>query len=80
MKMPRDLSGRALANALARLGYEITRQTGSHIRLITQEAGEHRVTIPDHAFLKIGTLGGIMREVAEHFDLTRDEVLTRLQL
>ena len=80
MKLPRDLSGRALANALGRLGYKITRQTGSHIRLTTQQTGEHHITIPDHAFLKIGVLGGILREVEAHLELARDEVLARLQL
>ena len=33
MKLPRDLSGDELAKALARLGYIVDRQTGSHIRL-----------------------------------------------
>lgn len=35
MKLPRDLTGLELAKALKALGYEITRQTGSHIRLTT---------------------------------------------
>ena len=30
MRLPRDLSGRDLASALSRLGYEVTRQAGSH--------------------------------------------------
>ncbi|HEX4600834.1 MAG TPA: type II toxin-antitoxin system HicA family toxin [Gemmatimonadales bacterium] len=48
MKLPRDLSGRDLARALKVLGYEITRETGSHLRLTTQERGEHHVvTLPD---------------------------------
>jgi len=37
MRLPRDLSGRELASALRRLGYEITRQTGSPLRLTTQQ-------------------------------------------
>ena len=35
MRVPRDISGDQLANALKPLGYQITRQTGSHIRLTT---------------------------------------------
>ena len=35
MKLPRDLSGEQLAHALARLGYQVTRQTGAHLRLTT---------------------------------------------
>jgi len=36
VKVPRDLSGVALAKALSKVGYQVTRQTGSHIRLTTQ--------------------------------------------
>jgi len=35
VKVPRDLSGAALAKALSKVGYQMTRQTGSHIRLTT---------------------------------------------
>jgi len=48
MKLPRNCSGLELANKLAELGYEISRQTGSHIRLTTQQNGEHHITIPEH--------------------------------
>jgi predicted RNA binding protein YcfA (HicA-like mRNA interferase family) len=78
VKLPRDLSGRELARALARLGYEIDRQPGSHIRLTTQRGGEHHVTVPAHAQLKVGTLNGVLRDVAEHAHLDRDELLDLL--
>jgi predicted RNA binding protein YcfA (HicA-like mRNA interferase family) len=74
MRLPRDLSGRDLAKALRRLGYQTSRQTGSHIRLTTQQHGEHHVTIPDHKPLRIGTLAGILGDVAQHHDLTRDRL------
>jgi predicted RNA binding protein YcfA (HicA-like mRNA interferase family) len=80
MKLPRDLSGEALAKALSKLGYVVDRQTGSHIRLTTQENGEHHITIPNHSPIKIGTLSAILRDVEDHFNLTRDECLTRLFL
>ncbi len=32
MRLPRDVSGQALAQALKVLGYAVTRQTGSHMR------------------------------------------------
>ena len=51
MRLPRDVSGRDLAKALGKLGYKTTRQTGSHIRLTTQQHGEHHITIPDHTSL-----------------------------
>ena len=78
MKLPRDLSGKDLAKALERLGYHVTRQTSSHMRLTTQEGGEHHVTIPDHRMLKVGTLSSILRAIGDHADLTRDELLERL--
>ena len=49
----------------------MTRETGSHLRLTTQQGGEHHVTIPDHASLRIGTLAGILADVAEHLKITR---------
>ncbi len=78
MKIPRDLSGSDLAKALRRLGYQITRQTGSHLRLTTQEAGQHHVTIPNHDSIKVGTLAGILGDVAAHFGASRDDLLQRL--
>jgi predicted RNA binding protein YcfA (HicA-like mRNA interferase family) len=44
MRLPRDISGLELAKKLAELGYEISRQNGSHIRLSTQQNGEHHIT------------------------------------
>jgi predicted RNA binding protein YcfA (HicA-like mRNA interferase family) len=78
MKLPRDLSGEALAKALEKLGYAVDRQTGSHIRLTTQENGEHHITIPNHSPIKIGTLSAILRDIENHFEFTRDELLNQL--
>jgi predicted RNA binding protein YcfA (HicA-like mRNA interferase family) len=78
MRLPRDLSGADLVKALRSLGYEQTRQTGSHIRLTTTRAGEHHVTVPRHDPLRVGTLNGILTDVAEHFGLTRDALVERL--
>ena len=78
MKLPRDLSGYELASALTQLGYAVNHQTGSHIRLTTQRGGEHHVTVPSHETLKVGTLSAILRGVAEHTNLSRDELLQKL--
>ena len=78
MRLPRDISGRNLAKRLEQLGYRVTHQTGSHIRLTTQENGEHHLTLPDHESLRVGTLSGILNEVAAHFKLTRTEIIQRL--
>ncbi len=71
MRLPRDLSGRDLVRALRGYGYAVTRETGSHMRLTTQQGGEHHVTIPDHASLRVGTLASILGEVAVHLDIDR---------
>jgi predicted RNA binding protein YcfA (HicA-like mRNA interferase family) len=75
MRLPRDLSGEQLAVALAQLGYELTRQTGSHMRLTTQQHGEHHVTIPRHATLRVGTSAALLAEVARHFGTTREAIV-----
>ena len=38
MKLPRDVSGDDLERALRTLSYQVTRQTGSHMRLTPVEA------------------------------------------
>ena len=78
MKLPRDISGPALAKALARLGYEVTHQSGSHLRLTSHKGGEHHLTIPRHRRLKVGTLAAILRDVADHARMSREELLERL--
>lgn len=78
MKLPRDLSGPDLIRLLAKLGYTVTRQAGSHVRLTTRDCGEHHVTIPNHDPLRIGTLASILAAVAAHHGIDRDELLKRL--
>ncbi|HEX6623515.1 MAG TPA: type II toxin-antitoxin system HicA family toxin [Pyrinomonadaceae bacterium] len=79
MKLPRDVSGDDLAKALKALGYHVTRQSGSHLRLTTTEGGDHHITIPRHDPVRIGTLAAILDDVAEHFEISRDELLTRIK-
>lgn len=56
MRLPRDVGGLELASRLRQFGYEITRQTGSHLRLTSTFKGTtHHITIPRHPSLKIGT-------------------------
>lgn len=78
MKLPRDLSGAQLAKALARIGYSVTRQTGSHLRLTSASPSEHHVTIPLHDPLRIGTLAAILADVAAHQEISRNELMERL--
>jgi predicted RNA binding protein YcfA (HicA-like mRNA interferase family) len=78
MRLPRDISGDRLAAALKKLGYSTTRQTGSHMRLISFEGGEHHITIPNHKELRLGTLNNILNDVAEHHKISRDELIELL--
>lgn len=80
MKIPRDCDGAALARALRRLGYEVRRQTGSHMQLTTQRGGEHHLTVPDHSPLKVGLLHGLLKDVAAHQHLTVEQLLQELGL
>jgi len=79
MKLPRDVSGRDLAAALCRhWGYEEVHQAGSHIILQTERPTPHRVAIPAHKALRIGTLNGILRDVADHKGVGRHAILDSL--
>jgi predicted RNA binding protein YcfA (HicA-like mRNA interferase family) len=78
LKLPRDENASELIKKLQKLGYQPDRQTGSHIRLITYENGRHSITIPNHKPLKIGTLNSILLEIAEHFKISKDQLISRL--
>lgn len=81
MRIPRQVSGTELARALRKLGYEQSRQSGSHLRLTTTQGGTHHVTVPNHSPLKVGTLlNGVLKPVAAHHRLTVEELLARLEL
>jgi len=78
VRLPRDLSGDELAACLGRLGYQASRQTGSHVRLTTVLNGEHHVTIPHHEALRVGTLASLLAELERHHHLDRQRLLALL--
>lgn len=79
MRIPHDIDGKSLTNLLTRFGYEVTRQTGSHIRLTSTFCGEeHHVTIPDHKPLRIGTLSAILNDVANYLNMSKDEIIREI--
>jgi predicted RNA binding protein YcfA (HicA-like mRNA interferase family) len=77
-RLPRDVSGPDLVKLLETFGYAVTRRKGSHLRLTTQQGGEHHITVPNHDSLRTGTLNGILKDVAEHAGIARDVVVERL--
>lgn len=66
--------GTELIKLLKPFGYEVARQTGSHIRIQTMQHGQHHETIPRHDPIKIGTLNNILKNIADHFDLTKEQL------
>ena len=79
MRLPRDLSGKELIRRLGKLGYEPTRQSGSHVRLTRMDAdGEQHITVPLHSPLRVGTLNGILSDVAEQTGMSKDDVIRRV--
>jgi predicted RNA binding protein YcfA (HicA-like mRNA interferase family) len=79
VKLPRELSGRELARVLcARWAYRQVNQVGSHIILQTETPRHHRLSVPDHKPLRIGTLNAILRQVAAAKGITREDILATL--
>lgn len=79
MKLPRDVDAGELIKKLTKLGYEQTRQAGSHIRLtIIKNNIQHHITIPNHSPIKIGTLNNILKEISHQLNMSKDELLTEL--
>jgi len=79
MKLPRDVGGEELTRLLGRYGYRVMRQTGSHMRLVSTFKGpEHRITIPKHKPLRVGTLSNILKEVATYLEMEREELIQKL--
>lgn len=78
-KIPRDISGSKLAQLLDKYGYKIKRETGSHIRLVSEIRGkEHKITIPDHTPIKIGTLNNILNDLANYLKIDKKDLIDEL--
>jgi predicted RNA binding protein YcfA (HicA-like mRNA interferase family) len=76
MKLPRDLSGEDLIKHLCKhWGYQRVHQVGSHVILQTQQPTPHRVAVPAHTALRIGTLNSILSAVAMHKSVTKEDIL-----
>jgi hypothetical protein len=48
------------------------------MRLTTREQGEHHITIPRSNPLRIGTLAGVLSDIAAHFEMSREELIQKL--
>ena len=79
MRLPRDMSGRELIRALQQAyGYRKLHQEGSHVILETDAPRRHRLSVPAHKVLRLGTLSAILRAVARAQGASKDEVARQL--
>jgi predicted RNA binding protein YcfA (HicA-like mRNA interferase family) len=69
-KLPR-VSGAAVVRALERLGFEKTRQSGSHVIM---RRGSKGCVVPMHGEIKTGTLAGVLRQA----DVSADAFIVAL--
>ena len=79
MKRPRDLSGAELIKVLCRhFGYRKVNQESSHVILQTDTPQHHRLAIPDHNPLRLGTLNAILNAVARAKGVEKGDILDKL--
>lgn len=78
MKIPRNIHAKTLIKALRKYGYEETRQVGSHIRLTTEKNGVHKITIPNHRPIKVGTLSAILTQIGNHHKMSKEDLIKDL--
>lgn len=60
-----QVSGKEVLKALEKIGFQVSRQKGSHIRLVRIQGKEKQlVTIPNHKVIRKGTLlNGILKPI-----------------
>jgi predicted RNA binding protein YcfA (HicA-like mRNA interferase family) len=74
------VSGRDVVKLLGRLGYEVVRQRGSHIRLrMMTEEGEHYITVPDHKEMAKGTLSDILSAASRTTGIAKKNLIEMLR-
>lgn len=79
MKLPRGVSGREVIAALERsFGYRVVHREGSHVVLETEPPNRHRLSVPDHKALRVGTVSAIVRAVARAQGMGKQQVVSKL--
>lgn len=71
MKLPRDVNGPEAARALRRAGFNVIRQTGSHL-IMRKES--RTVVVPQHKSIKPETLKALIEQAG----LTVEEFVANL--
>lgn len=70
-KLP-HVSGQQVLRALERLGFQMVRQSGSHVVMKRESKG---CVVPMHAEVKVGTLAGVLRQA----EVSPDEFIDALR-
>ena len=73
-KLP-ALTGDAVISTLEKVGFQVVRQKGSHVRM--EHEDKRVVTIPIHAGKTIGK--GFLRKILRDAELERDEFIALLE-
>lgn len=73
-KLP-AITGNEVINALEKVGFQVIRQKGSHVRM--QHEDGRVVTIPVHAGKSIGR--GLLRKIVRDAELSREEFMELLE-
>ena len=60
-----NLSGQDVIRALERLGFEVLRQSGSHVIM---RRGTSGCVVPNHKEVKAGTVSGVLRQAGVSSD------------
>ena len=80
MKLPRDVDGAVLVELLCRhFGYRKVHQVGSHIVIQCEQPRHHRIAIPNHAPLRLGTLNAILRAIENSAGIARRKIVDHLR-
>jgi len=75
LKLPRGPSGHELTKLLRRHGNEITRPSGTHLRLISSVQGDsHDITVSADKELRVGTLSSVLKDVSAYLRIARNEL------
>ena len=53
------LSGKDIIRALEKLGFQLVRQSGSHVLM---KKGSKGCVVPNHKEVKVGTVNGVLRQ------------------
>jgi predicted RNA binding protein YcfA (HicA-like mRNA interferase family) len=78
-KLP-QVSGGKLVGLLQSLGYEVSRQRVSHVRLRKDTSlGEHVITVPAHKVLAKGTLNDILNRISLWNNIPKASLIDKLK-